>query len=349
MPQSMEAAVFRGKDRLALLVHFAGRGGNACRYLQGMPATAHDVRQLLDVAAAIGNTRPRFPFGRASFHSFRVLITMGGAGTVRSPEMDFGLPMALCLSVLVNPDFPLVEIDVSPAKPRSSEARRPVKIAVSMIGLQRPSRLAAMALISSRVGMSTPTLIRPFWRFSCRALFFPLRLPRMSRATGARSWASASNEPRLHQHLAHHGGRSAILKQYVLERADGRDAQLVELLCPEKGKTLDLGKFAWLARCLTVAGQALHRPYCHCPCALPTAFNSCKAMPTDGCASARASGPRSTVLNSSAVAMPRQNNFITRRATSSRSSLVGSMPFSLQYASTMAVRMASCSGSTTPL
>jgi hypothetical protein len=57
----------------------------------------------------------------------------------------------------------------------------------------------------------------------------------------------------------------------------------------------------------------------------------------------------STVLNSSAVARPRQNNVITRWAISSGSSLAGSMRFSLQYASTMAVRMASCSGSTTAL
>lgn len=45
--------------------------------------------------APFGNTRSSFPFGQASFHSRRALMTIGGAGTLRSPEIDFGFPISL--------------------------------------------------------------------------------------------------------------------------------------------------------------------------------------------------------------------------------------------------------------
>ncbi len=45
--------------------------------------------------APLGKTRQSSPFGQASFHSRRIVISIGGIGTVRSPTSDFGRPMAL--------------------------------------------------------------------------------------------------------------------------------------------------------------------------------------------------------------------------------------------------------------
>jgi hypothetical protein len=54
-----------------------------------------------------GKTRSSSPFGHLSFHSRNVLMTRGGAGTVRSPASDFGLPISLKRSRAGELGFPV--------------------------------------------------------------------------------------------------------------------------------------------------------------------------------------------------------------------------------------------------
>ena len=73
-----------------------------------------------------------------------------------------------------------------------------MKIAVSKTGLQRPLAASTIALISSRVGMSTPTLSLPFWRRSAFRSTPRARVFRRSRTTlretSPRSCASLSRD-----------------------------------------------------------------------------------------------------------------------------------------------------------
>ena len=43
----------------------------------------------------VGKTRSCGLFGQTSFHSRNAFTTIGGRGTVRSPDSDLGLPMSL--------------------------------------------------------------------------------------------------------------------------------------------------------------------------------------------------------------------------------------------------------------
>ena len=70
-----------------------------------------------------------------------MFATIGVNGTVRSPDSDLGLPIALYRSARWRTcNSPLSRSTSAQRSPRSSEARRPVKIAVSRIGRQRPLR-----------------------------------------------------------------------------------------------------------------------------------------------------------------------------------------------------------------
>jgi hypothetical protein len=151
----------------------------------------------------LGKTSQSLPsfLGHLSFHSRSVFTTIGGRGTVRTPAVVFGGPIWLKRSALWRTcRLPLVRSTSSQRRPRSSLARRPVKIAVSSNGRHLPSTAAMMRLISSGVGMSIPTFNLP--PRSCLA-----PLPRRRRwlrnsRTGLRmisprSCASASKAPRL--------------------------------------------------------------------------------------------------------------------------------------------------------
>ena len=97
----------------------------------------------------LGNTRSPSLLGQASFHSLRVLATNLPKGTTRSPAADLGLPISLNLSARCRTCSSLALKSTSfHRSPRSSEARRPVKIAVIRSGRQRPLAFAMMALIS---------------------------------------------------------------------------------------------------------------------------------------------------------------------------------------------------------
>jgi len=135
--------------------------------------------------------------GKASFHSRSVVITIGASGTSRRPALLFGEPRvfqrsARCLTVNTRSS----KLTSSHSRPRNSEARNPVKIAVVNNGRSWPA-CSSIARSSSFVGRSTPTCSFRVWRFSTRAR---RRSPRAAscttlRATWPRAIASARVEP----------------------------------------------------------------------------------------------------------------------------------------------------------
>jgi hypothetical protein len=84
-------------------------------------------------------------------------------GIVRCPDALLGLPMVLNLSARWRTCSSAFFRSISDhCRPRSSDARRPVNIAVTNRGRQRPLRWATMARISSGAGMSkAPIEISP--------------------------------------------------------------------------------------------------------------------------------------------------------------------------------------------
>jgi hypothetical protein len=82
-----------------------------------------------------GKTRSSPPFGQESFHSRSVSSTAGDIGISRWPADDFGMPTAPHSSarwrtVIVR----LSKSTTLHGRPRNSEARGPVKIAVKISG-----------------------------------------------------------------------------------------------------------------------------------------------------------------------------------------------------------------------
>src|SRR5262245_20004552 len=119
----------------------------------------------------LGKTRSKAPFGHASFHSRNVFSTSGPSGTVRLPDLDFGLPISLYLSARWRTcSSPRFRSTSPQRRPRSSEARSPVKVAVIRNGRTRPVAACRILLISSGVGISTPTSSLRSPRLSLRIL-----------------------------------------------------------------------------------------------------------------------------------------------------------------------------------
>jgi hypothetical protein len=101
-------------------------------------------------------------------------MSNGASGTVRSPAFDFGLPMTLYRSARCRTSStPVLSSTSSQRSPRSSDPRSPVKMAVSSAGRQRSGSTAMRALISSVLGMSTPTLSLPSPRLSASIRLTP--------------------------------------------------------------------------------------------------------------------------------------------------------------------------------
>ena len=106
-------------------------------------------------------------FGQASFHSRSVLTTIGVNGTVALAGFGLGVPdRAVAIGALADVKFALLKVDVGPAQTTKLRSPKAGEDRGQQIGRQRPLAASTMALISSRVGMSTPILSLPFWRRS---------------------------------------------------------------------------------------------------------------------------------------------------------------------------------------
>ena len=80
--------------------------------------------------------------------------------------------LIVAIGALAHVQFTALEIDVLPAQTTKFRRAQPVKIAVSSSGRQRPAA-AMIALISSEVGMSTPTFNLPSRRLSASIFLTP--------------------------------------------------------------------------------------------------------------------------------------------------------------------------------
>src|SRR6202035_2022698 len=116
------------------------------------------------------NTMPAPHSREASFNSFKAFATVGGRGTVRSPDSDFGAPIALYRSARCRTlKLAFFEIHVVPAQPAQLGGPEPGKDHRqndwAPAAFQRPHN--GPDLFAAR-DISTPTFRRPFWRLSAR-------------------------------------------------------------------------------------------------------------------------------------------------------------------------------------
>ena len=110
--------------------------------LRRMPDRPDDRRQADRLTAASpGNTRSASFRGHASRHSRSAFTTIGSSGTVRRPAADLSGPMVPNRSARWRTCSSLRARSTSAQRrPRNSEARNPVKIAVSSSGRSRTRR-----------------------------------------------------------------------------------------------------------------------------------------------------------------------------------------------------------------
>jgi hypothetical protein len=154
--------------------------GNRTGELQGPKNRPEMFCKPSMLPRVLGNTNPSSPLGQSACHSRNAFTTMGASGISRAPALDFGGPIRRQASARCRTWMsPSSRSTFAHARPRSSLARIPVKIAVTMKGRQRPVEFSIIALSSALEGKSTPSRNGP-----------------MARHRGVHQWSSSSDCPR---------------------------------------------------------------------------------------------------------------------------------------------------------